>query len=95
MEYTIKIDDRRKEYPTILGILNLLKEQGCISIEPITEGIVVGADDDRVFVRDFPSKSNPHGPRHCVERGIRTGKLVCSCIGYYYRKDCRHVGALS
>lgn len=95
MEYTIKIDDRRKEYPTILGILNLLKEQGCISLEPITERSGVGTDDERVFVRDFPSKSNPRGPRHCVERGTRPDKLVCSCIGYYYRKDCRHVRACS
>jgi len=88
MEYIIKVDTEK--YPNILTILNSLKQQGFISFEP-HKTIVAKADDERVFVRDFTSKSNPRGPRHCVERGIRTGKLVCSCIGYYYRKDCRHV----
>ena len=87
MEYTIKVDTEK--YPNILTILDSLKQAGFISLEPRSE-VVAAARGCPVFVRDFSSKTNPKGPRHCVRRRS-DDMLICSCKGYYYRNDCRHV----
>ena len=88
MEYIIKVDT--KKYPNILTILNALKQEGFISLDPTQYFIHEhSSSEEPVFVKDFRSISNPKGPRHRVSL-CSDGKYICTCKGFYYRNDCRH-----